>query len=345
MFHSNYNGTGVYAIFNKVNHFIYIGSASSRKGIRDRITTHLGRLRAGKHHSAILQKHFTRYGESAFNVFILEECPPEKCLRFEQAWIDEIGVGSKNKSYNICKKAGSTPNRVGIKQEPESIAKRQRWLKDNPLPKEEMDRIRLLSIDKIAKEYVVTTPEGKEIYIKNLKAFCREHGLNPTHMMQTAKGIYIRHKGWRCRYADTTPEWEQEAIDLLISTSKVKKFIVTSPFGEECTVENLTAFCTANNLCRSTMSEVANGEVYSHKGWLCRLIGETEEVKQKRESRKARGYNRQRKYIATLPTGETVEFFGLQEFCRKHDLDARNLHAVVKGKAAHHRGYTCRYAG
>ncbi len=344
MLYSSYSGTGVYSIFNKHNHFIYIGSASNRKGIKDRITTHLSRLRAGKHHSPILQKHFERYGEDAFEVYVLEECLPEQCLQFEQAWIDEIGVGSKNKSYNICKKAGSAPNRLGIKQKPESIAKRQKSLKDNPLPKQEMDRIRLLSIDKISKDYIVTTPEGKEIYIKNLKAFCREHELNPTHMIQTAKGFHMRHKGWRCRYAEATPEWEQEAIGLLISKSKVKKFIITSPSGEEYTVENLTVFCAANNLCRTTMSEVAHGEVYSHKGWLCRLIGETEEVKQKRENRKPRGYNRQRKYVATLPTGETVEFFGLQEFCRKHNLDARNLHAVVKGKAAHHRGYTCRYA-
>ena len=57
-----------------------------------------------------------------------------------------------------------------------------------------------------AKHWIVTTPEGEEIEVYDLAAFCREHGLNDSHMCKTAKIPGRTHKGWRAR--KYCPEWE-----------------------------------------------------------------------------------------------------------------------------------------
>jgi len=53
-----------------------------------------------------------------------------------------------------------------------------------------------------AKNYVVTTPDGKEIKVCGLKKFCRDHNLNAGAMFQlvTGSGHSYQHKGYKCRY-------------------------------------------------------------------------------------------------------------------------------------------------
>jgi hypothetical protein len=56
--------------------------------------------------------------------------------------------------------------------------------------------------------WIVHPPEGEPIKIYNLSAFCREHGLNPSHMCRTAINPKRRkhHKGWRAEKYD--PTWD-----------------------------------------------------------------------------------------------------------------------------------------
>lgn len=51
------------------------------------------------------------------------------------------------------------------------------------------------------KQYVVTTPDGIELEVFDLKAFCLLNGLTSSGMYATAKGKQSNHKGWKCRYA------------------------------------------------------------------------------------------------------------------------------------------------
>jgi hypothetical protein len=50
-----------------------------------------------------------------------------------------------------------------------------------------------------AHHWIVHPPEGEPFKIYNLSAFCREHGLNQSHMCRTALDPKRRkhHKGWR----------------------------------------------------------------------------------------------------------------------------------------------------
>jgi hypothetical protein len=59
-----------------------------------------------------------------------------------------------------------------------------------------------------AHHWIVYPPEGEPMKIYNLCAFCREHGLNQSHMCRTALDPKRRkhHKGWRAEKYD--PIWD-----------------------------------------------------------------------------------------------------------------------------------------
>lgn len=52
-----------------------------------------------------------------------------------------------------------------------------------------------------SENWIVTDPTGKEFHVKGLALFCREHGLNNSHMAAVAKGKLKHHKQWKCRKA------------------------------------------------------------------------------------------------------------------------------------------------
>jgi hypothetical protein len=60
-----------------------------------------------------------------------------------------------------------------------------------------------------AHHWIIHPPEGEPFKIYNLNAFCREHGLNQSHMCRTAIDPKRRkhHKGWRAEKYD--PTWEK----------------------------------------------------------------------------------------------------------------------------------------
>lgn len=57
-----------------------------------------------------------------------------------------------------------------------------------------------------AKTYVVTSPEGVEQTVTNLREFCRSNSLQQSHMGKVARGVQDNHKGWLCRYDAPKPE-------------------------------------------------------------------------------------------------------------------------------------------
>ena len=51
------------------------------------------------------------------------------------------------------------------------------------------------------KRYIVTTPEGEELMVENMSAFCRCQGLSAGNMSSCAKGTMKHTKGYTARYA------------------------------------------------------------------------------------------------------------------------------------------------
>ncbi|MEP0873361.1 GIY-YIG nuclease family protein [Trichocoleus desertorum AS-A10] len=388
--HTNNCLNGVYAIHCKVNDFIYVGSAAGRRGFRGRLWNHLHHLRKGTHHSRVLQGHYKKYGEDAFEFHILEFCSPAECLQREQGWIDIRGVGYENKSYNTgpvagsqlgckrspesCKRIGRVhighkrrvgaivseetraklrAGRLGKKHTPEAIAKISAASKlqvhsperrANQSIKSRGRKCKESAKQKIAEanslDFIVTTPDGVEVAVRNMAAFCRQHGLTKTQMVNAAKGRCIGHKGYRCRYAHETREEQEAKIQAVRASQTIKEYLVTSPTGEEFKTENLTAFCQQHQLGTSAMSAIARGERRIYKGWTCRLVNEPDEVRQCRLSLRGRF----KTYIATLPDGTEVVVDDLPQFCAEHKLDTSGMTKVAKGKRSHYKGFQLRYA-
>lgn len=96
--------TGVYSIKNSVNSHEYIGSSSEH--IPKRWRLHRQMLEENRHHSAILQRAWNKYGAENFTFEILEECCKDNCIVREQHYLD-----TRNPIYNICKVAGSPRGR------------------------------------------------------------------------------------------------------------------------------------------------------------------------------------------------------------------------------------------
>lgn len=92
--------SGVYAIVNMKNWFVYVGSVG-KQGIRARILSHLGQLKHKKHHSWKLQRAWNHSQPSDFKVFVLAECEVESARAIEQALLNYIKDHYWNYTYNV----------------------------------------------------------------------------------------------------------------------------------------------------------------------------------------------------------------------------------------------------
>lgn len=104
--------TGIYAIVNKVNGRMYIGSAMR---FNKRWKEHMRGLESGKHHSRFLSRCWAKHGADNFEFKILLYCSAENLLMYEQAFLDFY-----NPIYNTAKIAGS---QIGYKHTEETRAR------------------------------------------------------------------------------------------------------------------------------------------------------------------------------------------------------------------------------
>lgn len=122
--------TGVYAIINKINNKIYIGSASNN--FQHRYKTHLRLLKENKHHSILLQRAINKHGLSNFQFKIIEIISDKNIiLDREQYWLDKYESYNPNKGYNICKNSHNTKGFNHSEELKEKLSK-ERMGEDNP---------------------------------------------------------------------------------------------------------------------------------------------------------------------------------------------------------------------
>ena len=106
---------GVYEIKNVEIGLSYIGSAA---GLKQR--NHYKLLKLGKSHNPHLQEAFNKYGENAFVVRILDLCPGQDPIPFEQKRLDERGLKTL---YNRAPVAGSGLGYRFTKEQREKLSK------------------------------------------------------------------------------------------------------------------------------------------------------------------------------------------------------------------------------
>lgn len=231
--------SGIYVILQLSTGLHYVGSAVQLKRRWDR---HRSDLMAARHHNQKLQRAWDKYGESDFRFDVAEECSPESLVEREQYWLDNTrpffnilriaysAIGYKhtaeakmkmgersrlawaatsveertrraaNHAKKICGSVHTESTRrkmseshkgkalteaqlfnLTLSRNPESVAKRA---------------------DAISRWYVVTNPDGVELEVKNMSAFCRSNDLCQSSMNSLARGKGKQHKGWKCRLRD-----------------------------------------------------------------------------------------------------------------------------------------------
>lgn len=106
---------GIYAIYNKINNQYYIGQS---RDIDYRWMQHRSRLKCNTHENTHLQAAYNKYGATAFNFIVIEECRPEELNSLEQAYI--MQYNSYLCGYNLDLGGNGC---VGYKHTPEEISK------------------------------------------------------------------------------------------------------------------------------------------------------------------------------------------------------------------------------
>ncbi len=135
----------------------------------------------------------------------------------------------------------------------------------------------------------VTSPEGSEIIVKNLKVFCAENNLDDSGMKKVANGKIKAHKGWSCENLGLQlDEYQEPPVEYITSEGKLvtpvniryttilngyqyirKDWKITDPKGNTFVIDNLHWFCKEYGLADSNMTAVAKGRLKQHKGYKC----------------------------------------------------------------------------
>lgn len=99
------SNSGVYAIVNKDNGKLYIGS-TNRLNKRD--NEHWSDLSTKTHDNQHLQNAFNKYGRESFEYYVIFQCKEEDLLKYEQFFMDFYDVCHDKFGYNIIPRADRT---------------------------------------------------------------------------------------------------------------------------------------------------------------------------------------------------------------------------------------------
>jgi len=273
--------SGIYQIRCIPTDKLYIGSSVH---LQRRWEKHRRALQRGNHHNVYLQSAWNKYGEQNFEFLVLELVDRSDLLHVEQKWIDKTGCTDRNIGFNIYTIAGS-PGDTNVQIwegfiDPEdnevTITNLYDFCRQHNLDFPSMHRLakgksKLKSYkgwthknSPRRREYVKTytgfiNPDGVLIGpVTNLAAFCREHGLNNSHMVAVAKGRIYSNGGW------TYDNYRENLSHLKTYTSFI------NPDGQQVVINDLITFCHEHGLDKVHMYEVMGGRRKSHKGWTWR---------------------------------------------------------------------------
>lgn len=269
--------SGVYQIRCVPNGKIYIGSTID---IATRWVRHQNQLKNGSHPNMYLQSAWNKYGAENFELSILEVVTRENLLIAEQRWLDSTQCTNREIGFNIFDIAGSPGDAfvqtwegfVDPKGNEVTITNLFDFCRENDIDWASMHRlamgksklksykgwthrnsVRQREFVKIHEGFI--DPEGTPVApIKNLAEFCRQHGLDDTHMIAVATGRICSHKGWT--HVNGRSRQDQKTYTQFVN-----------PQGEKVVITNLSQFCRENGLHPVKMHQVKSGKIRQYKGW------------------------------------------------------------------------------
>lgn len=147
---SKNNISGIYAIRNKINGKVYVGSSKSvhyRWG-----QSHRPFLRKGDHPNDHLQHSWSKYGEDNFEFEVIEECDESLLAEREEHWIEHHKSWNRQFGYNLNR---IVEGRVVVSEETRRKMKISSW--QNELPYEEFEKQVLdLFVNGVSKNKIAT---------------------------------------------------------------------------------------------------------------------------------------------------------------------------------------------
>ena len=195
----------IYKITNKINGKFYIGKTTN---MIKRMSSH----KCDRRRHTYLTKAIDKYGWENFTYEIIWEGDREQLNEVEKTFIKKYNAFKDRNVYN-CTIGGDggvkgKDNPLYGRKRPEEVKKKISESKKknyHPLRGKKMPEWWKNKIERRngenhhnAKEWIITSPEGKEYKIKSLLKFCKENNLNDTLMRKVAKGKRNHHKGWKC---------------------------------------------------------------------------------------------------------------------------------------------------
>jgi group I intron endonuclease len=258
---------------------VYVGKATN---LGRRWSFHRRHLNQGRHYDPHLQAAWDLFGEESFEFSVVALVQPADLLNREQVWTEATGCTERQKGFNLLEIAGA-PGAAHVK---------------------------------VWEGFV--DPNGAEVTITNLHAFCAQHNLDSSSMIRLAQGKskLKSYKGWSHRNSVRTRP-HVKTYDGFID-----------PHGHRVdTITNLAAFCREHSLEPAHMVAVAHGRLCSHRGWTY-------------DTGRARQVKRHRGFVS--PDGQPVEIVNLSAFCREHGLGVVHMHNLKSGIRRSHNGWTWR---
>ena len=192
--------SGIYLIQNILTQSIYIGQAQN---IRYRCRKHREALLKNKHRNSKLQNSVNKYGISAFEFYVVEECLIEDLDTHEQEWLDLVRLEYPLEHiYNLCFEPNTTRGYKFTKEQ--RVAQSER-LRNKVIGDSARKNYGISSKlkwqqgkmkPKIKKEFDIITPEGNLIHVIGLSDFAAQHNLSAGSLHMVITGKLKQYKGY-----------------------------------------------------------------------------------------------------------------------------------------------------
>lgn len=291
---------------------LYIGSTND---YTERTVSHFSSLRNKYHYNCHLQSYFSKYGESNLQPLCLEICDEKILLEREQNWIDYYKYNFTHKVlFNMADIAGKPF------KSPETI---------------ELHRMLM------AKDYIITFPDGHEEIHKNLVEFSKKYDLHRASLAKTATGMHKIHRGFMARYVTDEEQryvdntWKlKDNINSIVASKEArsKEYLVTFPDGHNEKIKNLKDFCKANGLDYRGPWQVLGGKQDNYKNYKFERISEKSIYPKRLDTNR-------KIYTVISPDGVITETKSLRKFCQLNGLSYSSMIGVANGRHSHNKSW------